>query len=418
MEFLDISTAQGNGVATVRARLQPRGAAEPLELWYRFEGLDKPLDGVSEAVAAALIVPCMAEDEPLSMPGRVSRAFLANVTKAQRVLAGWYDDLHPIRVRCSAHDRGAYRRSRGVMCCFSAGVDSWYSLLKHEQRVTHLLFVRGFDIGLGNDALWRATRSNAEAVAAQLGKRLIICETNLRDVADKNRSRWGKTFAGDFWGQRLHGAAIASVALMLRRAIGELIIPATHTYSQLIPWGTSPRLDPLWSDGYLKITHDGCEKDRVAKVRSLTGSDIAMATLRVCYGDTTEINCGRCEKCLRTVMTLKLCGALARAKTFPRPVPLAELRGMIMPSHLRHHYVALREEARRIGDSEMLVTANILLGERLSAVQASARLRRTLRGTVLGQIVRKVKKVCKAMNVRSMEPHRDGGAGGVTPSVG
>lgn len=418
MDILDVATSRGNGVAAVRARVKPRGAAEPLELWYRFEGLDKPLDGVNEAVAAALVVPCMAEDEPLSMPGGVSPAFLANVTKAQRVLTEWYDDLHPIRVRCSARDRSAYRRSRGVICCFSAGVDSWYSLLKHEQRVTHLLFVRGFDIGLGNDALWRAARNNAETVAAQLGKRLVTCETNLRDVADMRRSRWGKTFTGDFWGQRLHGAAIASVALMLRRTIGELIIPATHTYTQHTPWGTSPQLDPLWSDGYLKITHDGCEMDRVAKVRRLAGSDIAMATLRVCYRDTPEINCGRCEKCLRTVMTLKLCGALARAKTFPRAVPLTELRDLIIRPHLRHHYEALRDEARRIGDMEMLETTEILLGERLSAVQASARLRHALRGTVLGQVVRRVKKACGTVAVQPMETHRDGDAGGINPSVG
>ncbi len=116
MEILDISTSRGNGVAMVRARLQPRAAAEPLELWFRFEGLDKPLDGVNEAVAAALVVRCMAEDEPLAMPGCVSPTFLANVTKAQRVLTGWYDDLHPVRIRCSTHDHSAYRRPRGVIC--------------------------------------------------------------------------------------------------------------------------------------------------------------------------------------------------------------------------------------------------------------------------------------------------------------
>ncbi|WP_316976721.1 hypothetical protein [Shumkonia mesophila] len=418
MEIIDISTSVCDEVATVRVCARPRGAMECFELWYRFEGLDQPLDGVNEAAAAALVVPCMVEGEPLSMPGRVSPVFLANIAKAQSVLAGWYDDLHPVEVRCSGQDDAPPRPADGVICCFSAGVDSWYSLLKHEPRVTHLLFVRGFDIGLDNDVLWQATRDNAATVARRLGKRLITCETNLRDVCDKRRGGWGKTFVGDFWGERLHGAAIASVALLLRRTIGELIVPATHSYAQVKPWGSSPQLDPLWSDGYLEITHDGCEVDRVAKVRRLAASDIALATLRVCYGDTPDINCGRCEKCLRTLMALRLCGAVGRAKTFPRAVALSEIHALIVPPHVRHHYVALQEEARRVGDSEVVEATEIVLRERLSAAQTAARLRRALRGTVLGKIVRRAKRAWAAAAIPPLEPHRDGGAGGTTPSIG
>ncbi len=419
MEILDISTSESNGVAIIRVRAQPRSAKESLELWYRFEGLDEPLGGVNEAVAAALLVPCMAEGEPLSMPGPLSPVFLANVAKAQQLLAGWYGDLRPVEIRCSGHDGDtASPRADGVMGCFSAGVDSWYSLLKHELRVTHLLFIRGFDVGLGNDVLWRAAQANAAAVARHLGKRLVTCETNLRDICDKRRSRWGKPFAGDFWGERLHGAALASVALPLRRTIGEVIVPATHSYAQVKPWGSSPHLDPLWSDGHVGITHDGCEVDRVAKIRRLAGSDIAMATLRVCYSDTPDINCGRCEKCLRTIMALRLCGALGRAKTFPRPVALSEMHALIVPSHVRHHYVALREEALRVGDREIVEATEIILGERMSAVQTTARLRQALRGTVLGRAARKVKKACAALAIPPLEPRRKDGADGTNPTIG
>lgn len=394
MEVLDISTSEGSGVATARARLRPRGAEEPLELWYRFEGLAEPLEGMNEAVAAALVVPCMLEDEPLSLPGPLSPVFLANVVEAQHVLAGWYDDLQPVSVQCAVEDGAARRRASGVIGCFSGGVDSWYSLLKHEARVTHLLLVRGFDVGLGNDTLWRAARASAADIAGRLGKKLVTCETNLRDVADKRRCGWGKKYAGDFWGTRLHGAALASVALPLRRTIGELIVPATHSLAQIKPWGSSPQLDPLWSDGYIEITHDGCEADRVAKIRRLAGSDIALATLRVCHADTPDINCCRCEKCLRTMMALRLCGAIDRAKTFPRPVSLSEMHALVIPPHQRHHYVALRDEARRLGDKEMLAATEIVLGERLSAAQTSARLRQALRPTVVGRVVRMVKRMC------------------------
>ncbi|MDX9861466.1 MAG: hypothetical protein RBS99_11165 [Rhodospirillales bacterium] len=404
MEVLDISTSERGGIAMARARLRPHDGGEPLELWYRFEGLEEPLDGMNEAVAAAMIVPCMLENEPLSLPGPLSPVFIANCVEAQRGLAGWYDDLQPITVKGPLGDAGTASPASGVIGCFSGGVDSWYSLLKHEARVTHLLLVRGFDVGLGNDILWRAARDSAAGVAGRLGKKLVTCETNLRDVADKRRSGWGKKYAGDFWGTRLHGAALASVALPLRRTIGELIVPATHSLAQIKPWGSSPQLDPLWSDGYIEITHDGCEADRVAKVRRLADSDVALATLRVCHADTSAINCGHCEKCIRTMLALRLCGALDRARTFPHPLPLSAVHALVVPPHQRHHYVALRDEARRIGDKEVLAAAEILLGDRLSAIQTTARLRQALRPTVVGHVVRMVKKMCGATKLAGGAP--------------
>jgi len=394
MEVLDIATAERGGVATARARLRPRGAGEPLELWYRFDGLEEPLDGMNEAVAAALIVPCMLESEPLLLPGPLSPVFLAHAVEAQHVLARWYDDLQPVTIQGPVEDPGVLSRASGVIGCFSGGVDSWYSLLKHEARVTHLLLVRGFDVGLGNDILWRAARDSAAGIAGRLGKKLVTCETNLRDVADKRRGGWGRKYPGDFWGTRLHGAALASVALPLRRTIGELIVPATHSLAQIKPWGSSPQLDPLWADGYIEITHDGCEADRVAKVRRLADSDVALATLRVCHADTSAMNCGRCEKCIRTMLALRLCGALDRATTFPRPLPLSKVHALVVPPHQRHHYVALRDEARRVGDREILAATEILLGDRLSAIQTTARLRRALRPTVVGRVARMVKSMC------------------------
>jgi hypothetical protein len=392
MEVLDIAHSWRNGIATVTARVRPDGEREPLDLWYRFEGLVEPPGGFAEGVAAGLIVPCMFERQPLSIPAEISSTFLANTATAQRILADWYDYLAPVEIRPSGviDDNGP--RSAGIGSCFSSGVDSWYSLLKHEARISHLLLIRGFDIGLGNDTLWQPARELAATVAERLGKRLVTCETNLRQIADKRRCAWGRPFAGDFWGECLHGAALASIALLLRRTIGEIIVPATHTHAQLKPWGSSPLLDPWWSDGHVGITHDGCEATRVDKVRRLVQSDIALETLRVCYHDTPAINCGHCEKCLRTMMALRLCGGLARSRTFPTALSMAELRALVIPAHVKHHYLLLRDEARGAGDIELLKAIEVILGRRPSARQSLARIRRSLRPTALGRGLRMLKR--------------------------
>jgi hypothetical protein len=392
MDVLEVSRSWRHGAATVGARVRPRGATQPLDLWYRFEGLDEPPDGIAEAAAVGLVVPCMFEREPLSMPGAISPTLVANIAEAQRILAGWYEQLEPVEVRPSGIKNDDAAQASGVVCCFSGGVDSWYSLLKHEARVSHLLLIRGFDVGLKNDALWHSARDLAATVAERLGKRLVTCETNLREIADKRRCTWGRSFEGDFWGECLHGAALASVALLLRRTNGEMIVPATHTRAQLKPWGSSPLLDPWWSDGRVRITHDGCEATRVDKVRRLARSDVAVETLRVCYHDTPDINCGHCEKCLRTMMALRLCGALARARTFPRTLSMAELRALVIPRYVRHHYLLLRDEARRAGDDELLEAIEVILGQRLSSRQAIARMRHALRPTALGRGLRSLKR--------------------------
>jgi hypothetical protein len=53
-------------------------------------------------------------------------------------------------------------------------------------------------------------------------------------------------------------------------------------------------------------------------VRRIAASDAALRTLRVCWRNTNNaFNCGRCEKCLRTMFALSCCGALERASRFP-----------------------------------------------------------------------------------------------------
>ena len=221
-----------------------------------------------------------------------------------------------------------------------------------------------------------------------MGKTLITCETNLRNVADKCRSTWGRRSDHEIWGHCLHGAALSSVALLLRHTIGELIIPATHTYAQVKPWGSSPLLDHLWSDGHVKITHDGCEANRTAKVRRLAASDVAVESLRVCYHDTSRINCGHCEKCLRTMVALRLYDALDRARTLPRSLSMPELHALVIPSFVRHHYIALGEEARRLGDDELVKATEIILGKRRSLRHALARFKHVVRPTATGRVLR------------------------------
>ncbi|MGH7524210.1 MAG: hypothetical protein ACREK8_07885 [Gemmatimonadales bacterium] len=80
-------------------------------------------------------------------------------------------------------------------------------------------------------------------------------------------------------------------------------------------------------------------------------SPLAMANLRVCWMGKSDTNCGRCEKCLRTLTAFELFGALDRCATFP---PGTWSLKAIASMRLRHdmdrrHIVRLRERVLERG---------------------------------------------------------------------
>jgi hypothetical protein len=110
--------------------------------------------------------------------------------------------------------------------------------------------------------------------------------------------------------------ALGAVALLLSPLFSRVYIPSSHDYSQLVPWGTHPLVDPLWSTDDLEVVHDGCEATRLEKTALIASHDVALRHLWVCWGG--RFNCGDCNKCQRTILALQALGALDRCTTFRR----------------------------------------------------------------------------------------------------
>jgi hypothetical protein len=297
--------------------------SDPFLLWYRF-----PLDyiaavsvGLSDAFVAALLTPAMALGERLRIEGVVSDQLMQSLPLLQAIYKEWNTGLSIISVDSFGLDPSAAHeeRTRRVSLFFSLGVDSFYSLLKNnrdhpndEKTIDDLLFVRGLDIAIDDpevDDLFDMSVLNAKSVADQFRKTLLIASTNLRHFTNRFVS-WGKT---------CHGAALASIALALSKRFTEVNIASTYDWEHLVPWGSHPKLDPLWSNGKVLLSHDGCEATRLDKTRLVSEHPIALETLRVCYENPDSVyNCGRCQKCLLTMVELQRCGALELCRTFPQ----------------------------------------------------------------------------------------------------
>ena len=188
-------------------------------------------------------------------------------------------------------------------------------------ELNHLLLEDTFPLAIAgrqSSSFQTAVERNT-AFASKMGKTLVSVATNHYPFGYRyNLSR-----------NLTQGSALASVALLLgfRRAF----IPAAYSYSQLMPLGSHPLIDPLWSTEAVEIVHEGAEARRTEKILRIVDDAEALDNLRVCFDDMNT-NCGRCAKCLRTMLPLRLLGV--QSAPFPSGPTPSEVRGMTIASDI------------------------------------------------------------------------------------
>jgi len=285
---------------------------DPKLCWFRFgKEYASFLSDSADIFLATLLLPAMLLGEDLVIEGMASEQLLKNAEKIQAIYRRWLPAARKINIVCQTvpSDELICRESRAQMvgCFFSGGVDSFYSSLKNFDEITHLLMVSGFDGGIRNPNILGKTRSVLGEVALASGKKLLEIKTNIREI-------WGKKVDWGFY----HGAVLGGIALSMAPGFKKIIVPSSYDYGHLHPWGSHPLLDPLWSDGFLEVIHDGCEATRYEKIGAIAKSKLALSALRVCSDSSpsNSYNCGQCEKCVRTMLALHLHGVLDECSTF------------------------------------------------------------------------------------------------------
>ncbi len=250
------------------------------------------------------------------MEGPVSAPLLESLDLVRTDLAAWYPDLRPLRL--VAHDvvPAPGPRGGGAAAFFSAGLDSFYTALAHAEDTTHLIFVHGFDVRLDDTALRRTVAERVRAAAAGLACSLVEVETDLRRLSDRYAD----------WSWYSHAGLIA-VALLLSPHFREVRIAGTladvHRPAPLRGSGDTE----TWYGGLARIRGDGAEATRPEKARFIAGHPAARAHLRVCWENRDgAYNCGRCPKCLRTLINLEVAGVRDRFDTFPGSLDLDAVR--------------------------------------------------------------------------------------------
>jgi hypothetical protein len=276
-------------------------------------------DDASPFLAAALL-PAMRTGEDLEVDGEVSPRLLRRIDRVQSLYQAWDHSLRRADVRV-AGERAPAGGER-VASFFSRGADSMYTAAAERSDdgpPTTLLFGETLE-PVHDDRVRAHEVSRAREAAERLGLPLITFRTNLREFSD------GLVFWSDY-----HGAGLAFAALALSGGLRRIVVPATGWYGNVERFGSSPLLDPLFSTETLEVEHGSLERSRVDKLIWLAENrrDL-LPYLKVCFAENRPDNCGRCDKCLRTMVALEAAGALGDATEFPDRIDLRELKTVRM----------------------------------------------------------------------------------------
>ena len=158
-------------------------AGREQRVWFR---TDADLTPTADAALAAALMPAMRHGGTLTVDAPISPRLLRGQWELQGLQRAWsrtweFGDpvLQEVEVHAPERDVGADVHGRGVGAFFSGGVDSWWTVLANPD-VTHLVFVRGFDLGPEKHDLADAVDARLHEVADALGLPLVTVDTNLR----------------------------------------------------------------------------------------------------------------------------------------------------------------------------------------------------------------------------------------------
>lgn len=270
-----------------------------------------PLSPRSESVVCPFLFPAMLRHADLEVAGSLDPTFQKNLAFVRKRAVEWWPQLGVGEVHSplgTAAPRGSHS---GVF--YTGGIDSSYALQQLHSRLRYAVFVEGFDIPLGDSARLEKARRRLIATTEACGVELLVVRTNLREHPFFAAVNWEIT----------HVAALAAIAHALGQHVHTMYVAASDVPP---PWGSAPDLDAAWSSESISIENFSAELTRLQRVRSLARWEPLRGHLRVCWeNNSSALNCGFCEKCVRTRMQLYVSGAPDGLDSFPAGLPLSSV---------------------------------------------------------------------------------------------
>ncbi len=300
---IDLTIHQTESSDAIRLSTSFEIGGKTFELWFEIPLACKEyLTDTGDAFLLAALFPAMRANLPIRIQNRsVSRTLLRNLQEVQRAWNQWKPQHYSIvPIDCEVTE-GIVREKEIVLSAFTGGVDGafvlWNNLVPVENpfpyAIEAMLYIEGFHIPLQEKEASAKLTHDLRKIADVLQIEFITVRTNLR--------RFGNWY--DF-----HGAAMASCLSLFKKKFTAGMLGSSHPYAYLrFPWGSNPITDSLMSSSDFSIINYGSGFTRIQKIEKLSTWQPYQEAVNVCIRNY-YLNCGQCEKCIRTLLSYKALG--------------------------------------------------------------------------------------------------------------
>jgi hypothetical protein len=331
MRIEDLRLIQENNKTKIVATVYWEDVAkQSQELYFATDdifGQDLSLN--PHAFLVACIMPAMYFGEKrVLIDAEICPELIDGLITVMTFMRHWFDRYRPthklvqIEAKTLRNFETNIKASRSGLL-YSGGIDSLATLrsnrlnypAEHPGSFKDGLLVYGLEVQ--DFDKFKYVLSSLADLAKDVNLILIPVYTNIITLGPSNL----KELWGDFWINEFMGAAFAAIAHAFSNRLSSLSINSCHSIPDLIPYSSHPLINPNYSSSDLRIRHEGIHLSRYEKTKLIADWDVGLQHLRVCnITDSYKnnmLNCGCCEKCVRTMLALLASGVLDKASTFP-----------------------------------------------------------------------------------------------------
>lgn len=301
----------------------------PVQTLY-FEGEGKVaemLHASPEAFAiAGLPLASWFNEKRLLVEGTLCTRLAKGLKVVNEIFHGWYRQCGLLEINASEGFAPTLPLARRTVSLLSSGVDGLTTLRQNRldyplghpdsiQACITLFGINTFDCDKNGPVPARLNAfselvSRLQELAMVEHFQLLPVYTNVRSLAPHYR----------YWIKVGFGAGHSAVAQLFQKQFDQVLWASDGDGANPDPGAEHPLFNRHYSTSALRLLDDGLELSRKEKVALLSQWDIGRRLMQPCHyvhiPEAGKINCGRCEKCVRTMLLLLGMGKLAKVEAF------------------------------------------------------------------------------------------------------